>query len=150
MYSRAEKSNTKKEFWTSFGMYLKPIPNADGHSINWVNYKTGIRHIYFRMDADTKACSIAIEIKNPVAEERTENYNTFIALKQIFTGICGNDWNWIENTYDEYGAAVSKIYTEKHGVNIMKRESWPGIISFLKERIIKLDEFWSVAKVNFE
>ncbi len=150
MYSRADKSNTKKEFWTSFGMYLKPIPNADGQSINWINYKTGIRHIYFRMDADTKTCSIAVEIKNPITEERIENYNKFAALKNIFNGICGKEWSWIENTYDEDGAAVSKIYTEKQGVNIMKRESWPGIISFLKERIIKLDEFWSVAKVNFE
>ncbi len=150
MYSKAEKSNIKKEFWTAFGMYMKPIRNADGETINWVNYKTGVKHIYFRMDAGTKQCSIAIEIKTPTSEERKIVYDKFISLKSIFNEVCSKDWTWIENTYDEDAKVVAKIYSEKNGVNVMKKEDWPQIISFFKGRLIKLDEFWLMVKVNFE
>ena len=150
MYSKAEKSNIKKEFWTSFGMYMKPVPNADGQPINWINYKTGIRHIYFRMDADTKYCSVAIEIKNPLTEERLKLYEKFTSLKKIFTGTCGTNWVWSRNAYDDDGAEISRIYYGQEGLNIMKKEDWPEIISFFKERIIKLDEFWLMVKINFE
>ncbi len=150
MYSKAEKSTIKKEFWTSFGLYMKPVPNAAGESINWINYKTGARHIYFRMDVHTKRCSIAIEIKNPVEGERANNYEKFIFLKKKFTVHCGKDWLWIENAYDEDGLPLSKIYSEQAGVNIMNQKDWPSIISFFKERIVQLDEFWLATKVNFE
>ncbi|MFV0605566.1 MAG: DUF4268 domain-containing protein [Niabella sp.] len=150
MYSKAEKSNIKKEFWTAFGLYMKPVRNAEGATINWVNYKTGIRHIYFRMDADTKLCAVAIEIKHPVAEEQDALYEKFISVKKIFTSICGEDWNWNNQTYDEDGRLTAKINTEATGLNIMKKEDWPQIISFFKERMITLDEFWNTIKVRFE
>lgn len=150
MYPKAEKSNTKKEFWTSFGAYIKPIPNAEGERINWVNYKTGIKHINFRMDVDTRLCSVAVEIKSLSDAERKNIYDKFLSLKKIFAEICDNNWIWVERTYDEDGSPLSKIYCEKHQLNIMKKEDWPEIISFFKERIIKLDEFWLVGKVNFE
>ena len=150
MYSKAEKSNTKKEFWTLFGMYMKPVPNAEGEIINWINYKTGVKHIYFRMDADTKLCSIAVEIKNPLKEKRKIAFDKFVSLKKIFNETCGDGWLWIENSFDEDGSPLSKIFYEKHGLNIMRKEDWSEIISFFKKRIVKLDKFWAVVKVNFE
>ena len=33
MYSRQEASILRKKFWTSFGQYLRPLPNADGEMI---------------------------------------------------------------------------------------------------------------------
>lgn len=150
MYSKAERSNTKKEFWTVFGAYMKPVPNAEGEKINWINYKTGIRHIYFRLDAETKHCSVAIEIKSNLPEERTELYQKFLSLHSIFITHCGSDWEWIETTRDEDGVIIAKIYCEKPGVNVMNRDDWPHIISFFKERMIQLDEFWNFTRVNFE
>jgi hypothetical protein len=45
---------------------------------------------------------------------------------------------------------VSKVYKEKKGGNILKREDWPSLISFFKLRIMKLDEFWNSVKYGFE
>lgn len=150
MYSKAEKSNIKKEFWTSFGMYMKPVLSAEGEKINWVNYKTGVRYIFFRMDADTKGCSIAIEIRHPQQAERGKLYGQIATFKKIFTEICGANWLWLEDIYDEDGAPISKIYSNKEMVNVFKKDDWPEIISFLKEGIIRLDEFWALVKANFE
>ena len=62
MYSRAETTKIKKDFWTAFGLYMKPVPNAEGRRTNWQNYKTGIKDIYFRMKAERDFASIGIEI----------------------------------------------------------------------------------------
>lgn len=149
MYSKAEKSNIKREFWTSFGLYMKPIRSSEGLKINWVNYKTGIKNIYFRMDADTKKCSIAVEIKDS-GYEREGVFEKFISVKNIFHSICGHDWVWVKDIFDEDGTPLSKIYCEKNELNVLKKEDWPEIISFIKSRIIKLDEFWTTVKFNFE
>ena len=65
MYSKDEVSKLKTQFWTSFGQYMKPVPGASGLPANWINYKTGIRHIHFKMDADNTRAVITIEISSP-------------------------------------------------------------------------------------
>ena len=62
MYSRAETTKIRTEFWIAFGQYMKPVPNAQGRKINWPNYKTGIKDIYFRMRAERGFASIGIEL----------------------------------------------------------------------------------------
>lgn len=149
MYSKAEASKIKKEFWTSFGSYMKPIPNADGEKINWVNYKTGINHIYFRLDAYKNHASASIEITHPLTDARHTVYNNFIVNRNFFEQSMREAWHWQQDFYDEHGRAISRIYTTLHGVNVLNKADWPAIISFLKDRIIQLDEFWSVIKLQF-
>ncbi|MFA6277828.1 MAG: DUF4268 domain-containing protein, partial [Pedobacter sp.] len=66
MYSKEEASKTRQQFWITFGKYMKPILSAEGLPINWINYKTGIKNIYFRMDAEQHKAIISIEITHPV------------------------------------------------------------------------------------
>ncbi|MFT4092868.1 MAG: DUF4268 domain-containing protein [Niabella sp.] len=150
MYSKSEASAIKKKFWTTFGMYMKPVKNAEGDTINWINYKTGIRHLYFRMDADKKKASVAIEIKHPQITERLIFFDKLQSLKDYFHDQLQEEWNWQQTFYDEDGAEASRIVTVLEGINIFRKEHWPAIISFLKERIIKLDAFWNDVKFQFE
>ncbi|WP_346239504.1 DUF4268 domain-containing protein [Niabella insulamsoli] len=150
MYSRSEASNIRKAFWTTLGQYLKPVKNAAGETINWVNYKTGVRHIYFRMDAGKRDASVAIEIKHPSADERATVFDQFVSVKKIFEGAAGPDWDWQPVFYDEDGSAGSRIFSQLEGVSVFNKENWPQIISFLKERIIHLDQFWASVKFQFE
>lgn len=55
MYTREQISQLRQEFWTTFGQYMSPVLSAEGGKINWLNYKTGIKHLHFKMDADKKA-----------------------------------------------------------------------------------------------
>ena len=50
MFSRQEASQLRKEFWTAFGTYMKPVPSAEGEKVNWLNYKTGEKDVFFKMD----------------------------------------------------------------------------------------------------
>jgi hypothetical protein len=150
MYSKSEAASIKKEFWTSFGAYMKPILNADAQSINWVNYKTGIKNIFFRTDVDNKKASISIELKHSSGEERKEVYEKLLSMKVIFDEHVFGDWIWLAEAYDEDGSEMSKINTDITDVNIFNKNDWPRIISFFKQNLISLDLFWCMVKAHFE
>jgi hypothetical protein len=150
MYSKSEAASIKKEFWTSFGAYMKPILNADAQSINWVNYKTGIKNIFFRTDVDNKKAAISIEINHLSTEERIEVFEKLHSMKYTFDEYVFGEWIWLAETFDEDGSEMSKIYTDITNVNIFNKNDWPRIISFFKQNLISLDLFWCMVKPHFE
>lgn len=129
---------------------MKPIKDAEGNSINWINYKTGVRHIYFRMDADKRKATVSIEIKHLPKDTRLEYFAKFEMLKSYFSKIIQEQWHWQQKFYDEDGSEASRIMVELEPVNIFRQEDWPAIISFFKERIVLLDRFWKDVKFQFE
>jgi len=150
MYTRQEASLIRKKFWTSFGQYMKPLPNADGETINWLNYKTGIRHLYFRMDAGFEQASISVEFNHGDLPLQQHYFEQFQQLKNILEEETGEEWQWQLHVPDEGGNIISRIITVKEEVNIFNSYDWPTIISFLKPRIMALDRFWSLVKDGFE
>jgi hypothetical protein len=102
------------------------------------------------MHADNKFASIGIEISHKDAEIQQLYFHQFEQLKKVFESTVGDDWNWQLHDYDENGRLISRIYKEKTGVSIFKKEDWPGLISFFKPHIMALDEFWNMVKYSFE
>lgn len=142
MYSKQEASLIRKRFWETTGQYLAPMPSASLDKVNWINYKTGVRFISFRLHADENMASIAVEISHPDTLKRDFYYNQFLGLKKQLPGI----WGW--ETGSQHGP--NRIYAELYDINIYKQETWPQIISFFKERILQLDAFWVEYKEMFE
>jgi hypothetical protein len=149
MYSRNEAAQLKKDFWTAFGQYMTPVLSADGEKISWMNYKTGEKHLFFRMQADNKKASIAIELAHPDTGIQGLYFEQFVQLKKFLEEATGEEWRWQSHTTDDYGKTISWIGTELTGVSVFKKEDWPAIISFFKKRIVALDEFWSHVKYSF-
>jgi hypothetical protein len=149
LYTKEQASAIKQAFWKAFGQYMALHTSADGLKINWINYKTGIRHLVFRMDADNKSAFIAIEINHPDADIRELMFLQFEALKHILEAHIGEEWRW-EPAAEDQGRVVSRISKSLNGLNIFRQEDWPDLISFLKPRIIALDQFWSEAQYGFE
>jgi hypothetical protein len=151
MYSRQEISKQKQAFWTAFGKYMQPVLSAEGTGISWVNYKTGIPGISFKMEADNNAVSIAIVLFHADPSIQQLYYNRFLQLKTMLsTTLEETDWTWRPPLPDAYGKIVSTISKQLTPVSIQRKEDWPAMISFLKSRIIALDEFWTTAKYGFE
>ena len=149
MYSKEQASKLKAQFWTSFGQYMKPIPGASGLPVNWINYKTGIRNIHFKMDADDTKAVIAIEISSPKEEERLQYYHQFLSLKKLLSSTTTFNWRWNESLQTD-NKTISSISQQLNDVNILNQADWPTIISFLKPRIIALDALWNMVKDGFE
>jgi hypothetical protein len=150
MYSKQEAAKLKKQFWTAFGQYMAPVLSAEGEKINWINYKTGEKDIFFRMHADNKKAYVAIEITHKDEALQALYFEQFKQLKAFLQNALHEEWTWLLHTTDENGKRISRIYTEMEGVSIFNKTDWPQLISFFKSRIMALDKFWSTAKHVFE
>ncbi len=151
MYSKEEASKIRKQFWTTFGQYLSPCLSAEGLKVNWLNYRTGLKDVYFRMDMVKKEVFIAIELHHSDEGIRELFFEQFLELRTYFHSIMEEEWIWDENyIFQETGKTIGRIYQVTNGYSIFNQTHWPEIIQFLKPRIIKLDEFWSDAKYSFD
>ena len=146
MYSRQETSQIRKKFWTHFGQYMRPIPGASGDTMNWLNYKTGKKHIYIRMDAGRHSAAIRLELRHPDPELRLLYFDQLLRYQSLLQEYTGESWQWIAEELNEDGQAISSAGIALPGPNVMKEEDWPQIISFLKPRLIALDQFWDTVK----
>ncbi|CAN5192846.1 hypothetical protein BH23BAC1_BH23BAC1_38960 [soil metagenome] len=150
MYTKGEASQLRQAFWTAFGQYIAPHPSDEGLKVNWINYNTGFKSVYFRMQADSRKASIGIELSHADVEIQQMFFEQFLALKNVLHQILGEEWRWLLHTKDQKNKTFSRIYKELSPVNIFNKDEWPDLISFFKPRIIALDEFWIDAKYSFE
>jgi hypothetical protein len=150
LYSKDQASQIRQAFWTAFGQYIAPQLSADGLRINWINYKTGIKYLNFKMQADNRSAYIAIELSHPDKSMQGLMYEQLIELKAVLYTNLSEEWEWQLHTHDENHKAVSRIIKILPSTSIFNKDDWPALISFLKPRIIALDEFWNVAQYSFE
>ena len=149
MFSKQEAAILKEQFWTRFGQYMQPVPSAEGVKVNWVNYKTGVKDVHFKMEAGTTAATIAIVLTQPDLEKQRIFFNQLVQVKKLLQNTAQQDWHWCLHTKDEHNKIVSHVAASLAGVNIYKKEDWPAIISFFKPGIIALDAFWREVKDGF-
>ena len=150
MYSKQEAAKLRQEFWTVFGQYMSPVLSAEGVKVSWINYKTGIKDLYFKMDADGEQASIRIVMQHPDGLTQQQYFDQFTALKRLLHEHVGEAWDWKLHTTNEFGKTVSSISKTLAPASIFNREDWPKLISFFKPRMIALDEFWSSAQYSFQ
>ncbi len=150
MFKRDEASRLREEFWTAFGRYMSPVPSAEGMKINWINYRTALKDVYFRMDANQKAAIISISIEHADPGIRELYFQQFEEFKNLVHATLEEEWQWQLNARAGEDKVISRIYKELPNVSVFNRDQWPELISFFKPRIIALDQFWENAKYSFE
>lgn len=150
MYSKTEAAQIKQAFWTAFGKYMSPVLSSEGLKISWVNYHTGFKNLYFRMNADNKKAVVSIELTQPDVEMQQLIFERLGQFRKILEDHVNEEWTWVLHQRDSSGKTISRIYTEINNVSVFNQQTWPEIISFFKPRIIALDEFWNLVKDNFE
>jgi hypothetical protein len=149
MFTREEASRIRHEFWTTFGKYMSPVLSAEGMKINWVNYHTRVKDVYFRMDAGQRSSSVSISLEHADLDIQELYFEQFLQFKNMLHSALGEEWEWQLRVAVD-GKTISRIYKELPGVSVFNRDHWPDLISFFKPRIIALDSFWSDARYSFE
>jgi len=150
MYSKEEAFQIRKKFWTSFGQYMKLQKSIGGQTTNWVNYKTGIKDLHFKTDVDNKSAWVAINMIQKDMEIQELMYEQFEEFQLLFDSYFESPWNWQKGIYDPQGNRISKIEIRLENVSIFRENDWPAIIRFLKDNLLRLDEFWNDTKESFE
>lgn len=150
MWSREEAQERRKEFWTAFGVFMRKHIPLSHPKARWLNYKTGVRDVYFRLEADNTGAKVCIDIQHRDAEIRELFYEQFTELKVVLHDIVGEEMKWDEHFYfDEIEKEISRIYVQLPNKNIYRKDDWSEIFHFLEKHIVTLDEFWADYKDIF-
>jgi hypothetical protein len=149
MYRPDEASKIKQAFWTAFGKYMQPVHSASGLPVHWLNYKTGKKDLYFKMDATRQYAHIHIELHQKDSALRKVYYEQLLATCLLLESATGEPWEWIEETINESGKTIACVGLRLEEVNVLRQSDWPTLISFLKPRIIALDAWWQDAQYAF-
>lgn len=150
MYSKEEAQQIRTKFWISFGQYMKLHKSSEGIEINWINYKTGIKDLFFKTDVDNKSAKISIEITHKDLSLQELMYDQFEEFQALFNSYFEEEWIWIKHQDDGQGKVISIIELKLDGVSVFRESDWIHIINFLKNNLLKLDEFWNDVKDSFE
>jgi len=164
MYTKQESARLRQAFWTAFGQYMSMAPSAGEEKPNWLNYKTGIKYLYFKTDAERDRASVAIVLAHPDADLQDAYYNQLLVSKKMLEAASGPStgsgqapsagsgqaWIWQPPAPGENGKMISRVYQQLEGVNVFNQADWPAIISFLKPRLMALDTWWQEARYGFE
>ena len=149
MYSKEEAFQIKQKFWVAFGQYMALQSSAEGVKVNWLNYKTGVKDLYFRLDVDNRSASVRIEMAQKDPEIRESLYEKFEMFENVLHSYLEEDWIWNKDLYNEQGKIISTIGIKKEGISIFRETDWQEIISFFKTRLLALDQFWTENKEAF-
>ena len=142
MYSKEESRSLRREFWTSFGVYMKKYNKVYQGKINWVNYKTKCKDIYFRLDVTKKKASFSFDLQHRDTGMRELFYEQFTELKAVINDSFENELTWVSEFETEHGTS-SRIYTELENVSVFNKNDWHDVFPFLEKNIVSAHEFWN-------
>lgn len=142
MFTKEEKKKLKLEFWSRLEDQMTRLKNPHGSKVNWMNYNTGINHLYFRMEADEKAARLCIDLQFPDNGVREVYWDQFEEFRDLLNDRFKGKLIWLKEFDHENGKTISRIYLEKAEVNINNQKDWDKMHLFLKLSFVKLDEFW--------
>ena len=132
----------KDEFWTTFGKYMALHPSASGEKVNWINYKTGVKLVQFRLEVNEKKAGIYIELLTPELSAQKKLFDQLTRDINLLIGYTDSNWQSELQLITPEGKIISRIFQERPDVNVFFKSDWPAIISFLKFELVGLDKFW--------
>tara|TARA_Y100001968_G_C19384106_1_gene731883 strand:- start:337 stop:798 length:462 start_codon:yes stop_codon:yes gene_type:complete len=149
MYDRETVKNTKKLFYTSFGKYISRERSSSGLKVKWINYETGIKSIFVRLDANQKNAKVCIDIQHKDSDIRELHYEQFIQLKKVFSSLSDVNWTWDENYTHDNSTTFSRISSTLPNFNIYDKSQWKTAFEFYKKSLNHFDVFWCEFKELF-
>lgn len=142
MFTKEEKKKLKLEFWSRLEDQMTRLKNPHGSKVHWMNYNTGINHLYFRMEADEKAARLCMDLQFPDNGVREVYWDQFEEFRDLLNDRFKGKLIWLKEFEHENGKTISRVYLEKAEVNINNQKDWDRMHLFLKLSFAKLDEFW--------
>lgn len=150
MLSREEQKALNTEFWTAFGRMMNPHHSTTGFKVRWTNYRTGVPDLYFRCHMEKKTAQISIDIQSPDPGIRQLFWEQWLEYKTYFHTLQETEFDWQEQFYLSDGKEISRISLTLEDVSIYNKTTWPNAFEFLKNHLLKLDEFWGDVRLTFQ
>ena len=141
MFTKDEKKQFNADFWNAYGLYMKKYNQRLGR-VRWVNYRSNVKDVFFRLDISPKKAKFSIEMQHYDDGIRALFYEQFLELKGVIKGTIGEDLIWEADSFNNFNQPASTIYCELVDVSVYKRDDWKKTFQFFEKRMLGLHEFW--------
>lgn len=149
MWSKEEAKNRKIRFFTNFGIYMKKYIPEYGEKIRWVNYRTGLNSIRFKIEADKVSSRVCIDIINKDEGVREVFLEQFEEFKTLLSNSM-DELEWIKEYRIDSSIYITRIITELKGPSINQESEWGDIYRFFEKNLVALHEFWDISQDVFK
>lgn len=143
MFSKEEAKALREEFWDSFKRMSADRRRRKKIPGNWVLTQTGIKALNLKFHVDQEVAQVGIDLETRNMDKRIELYEKLESLKKRLEEAMGRSMNWELDYIRENGKSVSRIYVQREGVNIYKRDTWSLAHEFMYDNMMKLESFYS-------
>jgi len=134
MYSKAEMSKLKREFWIAF---------AEKYPRKWLLYDTKIKDFSFKFYVDNKKAAVMIDIEPKILDKRYALYEKLEGLKAILEDDYIKELVFDRDLTLETGKIISRIWIEKSVVSVSNPATWDEIFNFFNEKMIAFETFFT-------
>ncbi len=128
---------------------MKKHAGEYGEKIRWVNYRTGVNSIRFKIEAQKNTSSVSIDIVNNDEWVREVFFEQFEEFKTLLTNSM-DDLEWVKSYRVDSGVYIGRIYTELNGPSINNESEWGEIYQFFEKNLVALHEFWEISQDVFK
>lgn len=142
MLKKEELRQLRVDFWSAFEDFNKKKRTSNNRKINWAQYKSGIKDIYFRMDFTTHEAFFAIDLQMRDAAVRALVWEQFMETEKLLKLHIGDEIQHQESLLLEEGFEIHRMRWSMEGVSIANEEDYEKVIQYLSEKIYGLDRFW--------
>ena len=143
MLTKTERQNLNTEFYTALGMMMQGSYSEMHKKTRWTNYRTNVKDIYVRLDADNKGASFSIDFQQKDAEVRAIFWEQLTELKLLLQSEFEDELIWHESFFKPDGSEISRVELSIGGGSLYEKNTWPILLPFLKECLLAFDRFWT-------
>ncbi|MCH2225961.1 MAG: DUF4268 domain-containing protein [Crocinitomicaceae bacterium] len=146
MLSKEALKERNTTFWNEFRKQMRGVKSSNGKGINWINYPTGVKDVYLRMQTSGKGCVLSFEIQPKDDGVRSILWEQMTELKRVMENEMGPATAWNEFSHRFSGRNVSRIYWEDTSLNFYDFKQTEAVKAFFKEKLIAFDTFYQEYK----
>ena len=146
MYSRDELKQLKREFWISFSDYCLTIPQLASRKSQFMLYNTKLKGVELKFDATRNGAFVIMEINHTDPDRRFELFEHAQACRLLFEQELGNELIWELCDMRPEGKEVSRIYIQKMGMDMHRRDDWPQFYEFMAPMMLRMEKAFRAFK----
>jgi len=138
MYTKEEKKELVKRFWTEFDEYCSRLPGLAGNKKKWLLHRTKISHVAMKFEAGREFADVILEISHRNEQRRLEVYELVEKYKPLLEDGFPKGLIWDFAFVRDNGQEVCRIYERKTGVDMHRQKQWNEIFDFFAENMLCL------------
>ncbi len=146
MLSKEELKNYKITFWNEFKTYMSKHRGNSGKRMNWLQYKTDLPDLYFRLETNKNSIRVCFDIQHKDKDIRSIVWEQMGELKQVLINEMEEEGIWNEHHFNEFLPDFCRIYWGKEGLNYLRENDRQAIFEFYEDKLVRFDRFYDTYK----